>query len=85
MFPYKDFVYNYVIGCFKLHLQNKLLIQAILMHIQGGFKQNDLQSLLNFSGYKLARRLGHISFEMWDPKVRLEYKNFYVRYSGAEK
>ena len=34
--------------------------------------------LLNLSGYKYARRLGHISYERWDPKIHLEYKTFSV-------
>ena len=33
-------------------------------------------SLLNFSAYKCARRLGHILFERWDPKLLLKYKTF---------
>ena len=31
--------------------------------------------LNNFSGYKHARWLRHISFEKWDLQLRLEYKN----------
>ena len=38
----------------------------------------------DFSGYKNARGLGHVSFEKWDPYLHLEYKNFSVRYQGAE-
>ena len=37
------------------------------------------QVLLNLSGYKHAKRLGHISFERC-----LKYKNFSVQYQGAE-
>ena len=33
----------------------------------GCIKKNAPPSLLNFSGYMHARRLGHISFERWDP------------------
>ena len=40
------------------------------------------QFLLNFSGFKHARRLGHDSFERGDPELRPEYLS--VRYQGAE-
>ena len=46
-------------------------------------EKNALQFLLNFSGYKHARRLGHNSLERWDLHC-LEYKNFSVQYLGAE-
>ena len=45
---------------------------------------NATQFLLNLSGYKHSRKLGHNESESWDPWLRLEYKNFSVRYLGAE-
>ena len=46
--------------------------------------KNSPQFLLNFSGHKHASRLGHKSFERWDPKLCLKYKNLSVQYQRAE-
>ena len=52
---------------------------------RGAFaSKNAPQFLLNFSGYKHARRLRHNPLERWDPWLCLEYKNLYVQYLGAE-
>ena len=47
-------------------------------------KKNAPQFLLDVSSYKHARKLGHNSLKRCDPQLRLEYKNFSERYSGAE-
>ena len=51
--------------------------EVSLTLLQGVHKE-----MLNFSGYKHARR--HNSFERWDPYLCLEYKNISVWYQGAE-
>ena len=47
-------------------------------------KNKELLYLLNFSGYKHAKKLVHILFQRWDPYLRLEYKTISVWYQGAE-
>ena len=54
------------------------------LYIYRVYQKHVPPSLLDLSGYMHARRLGHISFERWDPKLRFEYKQFTVRYLGAE-
>ena len=71
-------------GVRHLKFRDILLISCSFPYFDREEKKNTSQNLLNFSGYKHAKRLGHVSFEKWDPYLHLEYKNFSVQYQRAE-
>ena len=56
-------------------IYRKLQFQKVLFSI---FIDSALHRLLNFSSYKQTRRMGHISFERWDPQLCLEYKKTFT-------